>query len=505
MNSALREPEFRRLLERLADEMPLPMEAPPGALRRGRRKLVRNAVVSAALAAIVVAASVTGVGAILRSAPSPRPADTPSVPPPVEGGGRFESPLYGYGIDLPNGWTAQPAVLTWEWGESVFELGELPNRADIVTDPSAVEGGSLGWVLGIAAVPLPGGFTAEDWRLRVRELYATDGGDCLRTDPGTPIPLDGAVGQLAFGCEGRVRVTFVSQGRGYLLTTWTPSVARFDQLREMLATLRPNPQPVANPTDRTAWRGIFPQATRAEGEEAQRRADAGDPTFTWQVDPDGDQARWGAGDVVAMRFLEERLGWNDYRLPSGGWSSEGYANLVFVRCEPGRENSAYPFHCAPASGNAFTTILVRMERLVDPGAAGIWIVTRYAMLPAFEQATPPTEQEVRDLVTDFLEARIAGRGAESYLLADWAGVQLLYGTTRGVPYGRFEIVRVGKPQWPDGWVQVEVRLFAEGGNVVVEQTHSVAQPGPTYGLTVPPGRWIVGSGYTTENGAMVDF
>jgi hypothetical protein len=204
-----------------------------------------------------------------------------------------------------------------------------------------------------------------------------------------------------------------------------------------------------------------------------------------------------------MRFLEEVLGWEDYRLPYGGWGDWGSANLVFVRCEPGLENPAYPSQCAPADGNAFTTILVRMERLVDSSRTGIWIVTRWAELPAFEQVPPPTDEDVRDLVTGFMQARIAGSGAESYLLEDWAGVQLLYATTRGEPYEGFEIVRIEKPDWPDGWVQVHVRLFADGGNVVVEQTLSVAQPGPTFGLSVPEGQWIVNSGYTTENGEVV--
>jgi hypothetical protein len=206
-----------------------------------------------------------------------------------------------------------------------------------------------------------------------------------------------------------------------------------------------------------------------------------------------------------MRFLEEELGWDEYHLPSGGWSSEGHANLVFVRCEPDRVNETYRFFCAPADGNAFTTVLVRMERLVDTSPRGVWIVTRWAELPPFEQIPPPSDQEVEDIVARFLDARIAGSGAEAYLLENWAGVALLYETTEGLPYVDYQIVRIGKPQWPDGWVEVDVRIFADGGRVVVRQGFSVAQTGPTYGATIPEGWWIVGTGSTTENGEGVGF
>ena len=52
-------------------------------------------------------------------------------------------------------------------------------------------------------------------------------------------------------------------------------------------------------------------------------------------------------------------------------------------------------------------------------------------------------------------------------------VPLLYATTTGAPYERFEIERVSGPRWPYGEMEFNVRLFAEGGETVVEQLISL--------------------------------
>jgi hypothetical protein len=48
-------------------------------------------------------------------------------------------------------------------------------------------------------------------------------------------------------------------------------------------------------------------------------------------------------------------------------------------------------------------------------------------------------------------------------------VPLLYATTAGAPYERYEIERVSEPWWPYGEMEFTVRLFANGGATVVEQ------------------------------------
>lgn len=119
---------------------------------------------------------------------------------------------------------------------------------------------------------------------------------------------------------------------------------------------------------------------------------------------------------------------------------------------------------------------------------------------------PPPDAEDAALLQAFLGARVAGEGAEQYLLSDLPGLQtptlppLLYATTGGANYARFEIGSA--PEWEKarpGWTRIEVRLFAEDGTVVEQSFHVVdqdSQYGLVYGQT---GRNVL----TTENGRPV--
>jgi hypothetical protein len=88
--------------------------------------------------------------------------------------------------------------------------------------------------------------------------------------------------------------------------------------------------------------------------------------------------------------------------------------------------------------------------------------------------TPPSEAQVDELLNDFLEARIAGEGAEEYLSVSGDSVSaccnpppLLYATTSGAPYDRAEFEPVLGIEWPYEYTAFKVRLFA--GDTVVEQ------------------------------------
>ncbi len=75
-----------------------------------------------------------------------------------------------------------------------------------------------------------------------------------------------------------------------------------------------------------------------------------------------------------------------------------------------------------------------------------------------------------------------GEGAEQYLLhepEEWIfeDVPLLYTTTSGARFERFEIEQVQGPRWPSGRILVRVRLFAEGGTVVEQLFHVVSIDG----------------------------
>ncbi len=84
-----------------------------------------------------------------------------------------------------------------------------------------------------------------------------------------------------------------------------------------------------------------------------------------------------------------------------------------------------------------------------------------------ESTTPPSEAEITELLNGFLEARVAGEGAQQYLNVPEEDIPLLYATTSGAPYERAEFEPVRGIEWPYGVRAFKVRLFA--GDTVVEQ------------------------------------
>jgi len=302
----------------------------------------------------------------------------------------------------------------------------------------------------------------------------------------------------------------------------------------------PGSDPIAVPF----W-GVWPQSTLEDAEEAQRRADAGDPAFTWQLapelasPPEGEaflfpyvfpegQADAEGAEIVA-RFFRDVLGWERYvtvaRRDPFGHGDAGW-RFVRIRCGPGT-NPLYPNDphggdCPPTIGDThYETVSLMLTQPVRSGPSGIWVVTAWTELapseePAsdfryhewvsrqYEQLVPPTEAELVEALEAFLSARVAGEGAEAFLTEPflwWQArprIPLLYATTEGHPYQRFEIGSVEGPRWPAGVYTVTVRLFARGGEDVVEQDFA-AWPGSEGQLTLD----TVGRGSTTENGEPV--
>ena len=96
----------------------------------------------------------------------------------------------------------------------------------------------------------------------------------------------------------------------------------------------------------------------------------------------------------------------------------------------------------------------------------VW--TREGADPSPEPTTsPPSEAEVTELLNGFLEARVAGEGAQQYLAGPEEDIPLLYATTSGARYERAEFEQVRGIEWPYGNMAFKVRLFA--GDTVVEQ------------------------------------
>jgi hypothetical protein len=257
-----------------------------------------------------------------------------------------------------------------------------------------------------------------------------------------------------------------------------------------------------DPAPPSALGGMWPQTTLEEVRQAQERADAGDTRYTWQMGIDGLQvgqnhpcAGSGNGcwmparnDGLFTRFLQEKLGWEAFFWDEA-FAHRGFnaGDVIFVRCAPGRANPLYPTDsaCAPTIDELrYETVKISVAQPDREGDSGIWVVTGWEMIEPAAQADPRVvEAEARALLQDFLEARIDGEGAEGYAgfseldpfadLRSDQGIPLLYATSDGTPYERWEIALVEGPLWPTASMQFAVRLFAENGETVVEQVFSL--------------------------------
>jgi hypothetical protein len=505
----------RERFERAFDlfEMPEPAFERLGDRRDKKRRKERLAAGVAAFAILVAVGVIFG-----RSWFSSEPLPLEEPKPVPEGWLRIDSDLHGYSIGVPADWTSQPATTSWRWGERSGEDG----RPDLWSSPTSAIS------LLVASQAIPADVTEPEWLAHGEYRRWVDPAVECDVRSTEPIEVDGVAGTLTQNCladapwwkgNDALEVALITDGRGY--TIWFQSRGDFEERRrlfdEILATIELRPDDAAETTANGGWTGIWPQRTEAEADDAQARADAGDPEATWQLDPNENGA---VG--IAKRFLRESLGWDAARdtlittlpLHSGTeWSD--VAVLNFIRCETGRANAAYPgIGCAPGDANTFEQVTVRLEQLVRPDPSGIWIVTRWAEVPGYTQAQPISDEETRSFVEGFLEARVAGSGAEDFFHPESPQVDfpLLYASSDGTAYERFEIVDVEDPFWPYGSRQISFRLFADGGAIVVEQWVYVYPRGDgpwqsnTGELSGEFGPWVLSiwGSPTTENGEVVD-
>jgi hypothetical protein len=254
--------------------------------------------------------------------------------------------------------------------------------------------------------------------------------------------------------------------------------------------------------ERVGGEGMWPQSSLEEVREAQARADAGDPAYTWQVAPQLSSEEWWGylrepGAEIVERFLREELGWDGFLFnpyAENGAAGGAIRGIVYLRCAPGETNPLYPIapeghqeapgaeRCAPTIDDLrYETVSLDLAQLDRRGPDGIWVVSRWTMTAPFTQTDPRVaEADATALLEDFLQARVEGQGAEGYVEVvgggqplGTLGVPLLYATTTGAPYERSELERVSEPRWPYGEMEFKVRLFAEGGETVVEQLISL--------------------------------
>ena len=142
-------------------------------------------------------------------------------------------------------------------------------------------------------------------------------------------------------------------------------------------TANPTPSPSVSPSP-TAWRGIWPHATREEGEAAQTAAEAGEPGSAWQLD---------AGEV-AQRYARKELGFDevyfDESVDLADEDSPGPHTIHVISCEP-RDTIEWPPVCGPGYTGTYSEVTV--ERLLRADRTGIWSVT--AALPALPARAEP--------------------------------------------------------------------------------------------------------------------
>jgi hypothetical protein len=121
-----------------------------------------------------------------------------------------------------------------------------------------------------------------------------------------------------------------------------------------------------------------------------------------------------------------------------------------------------------------------------------------------EQVPPPSDADANTLVEAFLAARVDGAGADQYVHShpdgwDHEESPVLYTTTGGSRYERYEFARLQGPVWPAGWIEYRIRLFAEDETTVEESFIVVRQEdgrlGLMYGVPMASERFP-----TTENG-----
>lgn len=259
----------------------------------------------------------------------------------------------------------------------------------------------------------------------------------------------------------------------------------------------PSPTPSASSSvEPSGARGpLWPQTSLEEVRAAQALADAGDPASTWQLFLDPIQIAQHhprGAERFFGRFIEEVLGWEKYLWHESFAHPDGNedGDVVYVRCAPDRADPLYPSDplrpdCAPTlDAHRFETVRINVAQPDRTGTRGIWVVTRWEIIDPAATADPVyVEAQGRAMLERFLQARRDGTSAEG--LARWPegdtiaavradrSIPLLYATTGGSAYERWEVELVDGPRWPDGFMRFVVTLFAEDGETVVEQGFSV--------------------------------
>lgn len=171
--------------------------------------------------------------------------------------------------------------------------------------------------------------------------------------------IDGVVRRA----ERRHRTRRVVAGATAFAVVIAVGLGAWTLLGDPTETTPADPTPVEDRWPAGAW----PHETRAQAEEAQRQADAGNPDFTWHTIATG----------VAGGYLHEFHGWTEVFWDDSLDLSEGneasatlYASSCDTRAVDGCEANS-------VGGSHDEEVLITIERLIrrDPPNTGVWTVT----------------------------------------------------------------------------------------------------------------------------------
>ena len=197
-------------------------------------------------------------------------------------------------------------------------------------------------------------------------------------------------------------------------------------------------------------------------------------------------------DVAFYQIVEDPLGW----MCSGGAATttgtgrlEAENKLVFP--EPVATCDDQPVEGLPP----LEEVLQNLTFTYDSGTDTL----TDNLTDNSESVWTRADTELTEFLNGFVEARVAGAGAQQYLNGEnrEEDIPLLYATSSGAPYERGEFEQVRGIQWPRGRMAVKVRLFA--GDTVVEQLIFWRPVGPL-GLDYDPDGFGTHIAPTTEDG-----
>lgn len=225
------------------------------------------------------------------------------------------------------------------------------------------------------------------------------------------------------------------------------------------------PSPIPSASSKLTSGSMWPQSTFEEVEAAQQLADAGDPRYTWQLEDLEPHLGQGGPfrEELYRRFLEEKLGWEDFHWTLGGGVYLDLPGVYFLRCAPSPADVFLDgAECEPTIDESrYETVHLNVAQPGRTGLTGIWVVTSWEIIKPYERPAP-LEADVDKLLNDFVAARVAGDGAEAYLDDPEADVPLLYATLSGLRYesGGFGEVQ-SRYEWPYGlrgfmvWLEID--------------------------------------------------